>query len=316
MQRPNLHWKNDLLNTYTTYLITRSFLMKIIKGCQQIILCITVMLYGVSVSAESINVGVQAPRSAVKALAKWGELGKYLQTELGMDVKIVPLNPAVTVDAVKSGKVDFMLANPVVTLVIKEKNAATPLVTVNKKYGSQFSGVIIAKKGNGIATAVDLKGKKVMTYKKKSAAAYVFQVKHLKDNGVSVEDFGSTKIAKKQDDIVLAVKAGLFDAGFVKSGLLESMAAEGKVSLDDFTIVDNQNDSLSLVHSTALYPEWCFSATTDKGNGMVDKVKAALTKLTAGDAASTKAKIVGFVELEDLTELAGTLKSLKMAPYN
>ena len=290
--------------------------MKTIKGYQQLILCITVMLYGMSVSAESINVGVQAPRSVVKALAKWGELGNYLKAELGMDVKIVPLNPAVTIDAVKSGKVDFMLANPVVTLVIKEKNGATPMATVNKNYGSKFSGVIIAKKGNGIATAADLKGKKVMTYKKKSAAAYVFQVKHLKDKGISVEDLGSTKIAKKQDDIVLAVKAGLFDAGFVKSGLLESMAAEGKVSLDDFTIVDSQSDSLSLVHSTALYPEWCFSATTDKGNGMVDKVKAALTKLKAGDTASTKAKIVGFVELEDLTGLADTLKSLNMAPYN
>jgi len=290
--------------------------MKIIKGYQQFVLGIAVILYGLSVSAESINVGVQAPRSAVKALAKWGELGNYLKAELGMEVNIVPLNPSVTIDAIKDGSVDFMLANPVITLVLKEKHAATPFATMNKKYGSQFSGVIIAKKGNGIATAADLKGKKVMTYKKKSAAAYVFQVKHLMDNGVTVDDFSSTTIAKKQDDIVLAVKAGLFDAGFVKSGLLESMAAEGKVSLDDFTIIDSQSDSLSLVHSTALYPEWCFSSTTDKGNGLKDKMKAALTKLGAGDAAASKAKIVGFVDVEDLSGLADTLQSLKMAPYN
>ena len=76
---------------------------------------------------------------------------------------------------------------------------------------------------------------------KRSAAAYVFQVKHMQDLGIDPhKDFAVFKEAKKQDDIVLAVKSGLFDAGFVKSGLLEAMVKKGKVSL-----VHLQHHSLS-----------------------------------------------------------------------
>ncbi|VAW53523.1 hypothetical protein MNBD_GAMMA07-1439 [hydrothermal vent metagenome] len=290
--------------------------MKIDKFWQQLILCTSLFLYAFTLSAESFNVGVQAPRSAIKALTKWKELGKYLKSELDADIKIIPLNPSVTIDAVKNGKVDFILANPAITVAIREKYKAKPFATMNKKFGSLFSGVIISKKGSGIKSVADLKGKKVMTYKKKSAAAYVFQVKYLMDKGISVSDFASTKIAKKQDDIVLAVKAGLFDAGFVKSGLLESMAAEGKIKIDDVDIVDKKTDSLSQIHSTALYPQWCFSAVTEKGSNVLDKVKTALIKLSSDSAAAKKAKIVGFVPLEDLSVMAETLKALKMSPYN
>jgi len=290
--------------------------MKSNKHCQLFLLVVSFLFSTLSVSAETINIGVQAPRSAVKALTKWGELGKHLGKALGEKVKIVPLNPSVTIAAVENGKVDFILANPAITVAIKQKFGATPFATLNKKHGSLFSGAIISKKGSGITTAADLKGKKVMTYKKKSAAAYVFQVKYLMDKGVSIDDFAATKIAKKQDDIVLAVKAGLFDVGFVKSGLLESMAAEGKIKLDDINIIDQKTDSLSLLHSTALYPQWCFSAVTDKGKNVLKKAQAALIKLASDSPAAKKAKIIGFVPLEDLSVMSQTLKALKMSPYD
>jgi len=249
-------------------------------------------------------------------MIQWNKLGNYLTSELGEYVKIVPLTPANTVDAVKQGKVDFMLGNPVITLELKENHKATPFVTINKKYGSFFSGVIIAKAGSGITKSTDLRGKKVMSYKRKSAAAYVFQMKHLKDNGVQESDFASLEIAKKQDDIVLAVKAGVVDVGFVKSGLLESMVAEGRINLAELSIVDSQKDSLALIHSTALYPEWCVSAITKTGNATMSKMKAALLKLGSDHAAAKKAKISGFVDLEELDTLADTLRSLRMSPYN
>ncbi len=290
--------------------------MYINQHFKKILLYLSFFFYVLSVSAETINIGVQAPRSAVKALTKWRELGNYLKVELGTKIKIIPLNPSVTIDAVEKEKVDFILANPAITVAIKEKYHAIPFATMNKKHGSLFSGVIISKKGSGINTAADLKGKKIITYKKKSAAAYVFQVKYLMDKGINISDFASIKIAKKQDDIVLAIKAGLFDAGFVKSGLLESMAAEGKIKIDDVDIVDKKTDSLVQLHSTALYPQWCFSAITDKGKTLMDKMKTALVKLSSDSAAAKKAKIVGFVPLKDLSVMAETLKALKMSPYD
>lgn len=288
---------------------------------KKVILIATMLLtfLGVNVvQAAEIKIGVQAPRGNIKAMKRWSEVGKYLQAETGMKIKIVPLKPGRTIDAVEFGKVDFMLANPVLTLILREKLGAIPLATMNKKHGTQFAGVILSKKGSGIEKAEDLKNKKVMGFKfKRSAAAYVFQVKHLKDKGINPhKDFAVFKEAKRQDDIVLGIKSGIFDAGFVKSGLLEAMAKEGKISMSDFNIVDQKMDSLKVAHTTTLYPEWYMSATQGVDKGISAKIKASLIKLTSDNKASKKAKIVGFVEPLNLASLEKTLKTLKLPPYN
>lgn len=267
-----------------------------------------------TVQAADIKFGVQAPRSILKAKAKWSELGKYLSKETGSKVKIVPLNPSVTVKSVAAGKVDIMLSNPVIAVVLTKNHGATTVATLKRKSGAQFAGVIISKKGSGITTAANTKGKKGMAFKfKKSAAAYVFQVKHLKDKGIDPhKDFSSFKQAKKQDDIVMAVKSGLIDVGFVKSGLLEAMAKEGKISLSDFHIIDSASDSLKKVHSTILYPEWTATASSKTDAATIASVRKALLKLTADSAASKKAGIKGFVAPLDLSGLQGTLESLNL----
>lgn len=268
--------------------------------------------------AQDVKVGVMASRGALKAMQKWSEFGKYLQAQTGSSVKIVPVGPAAAPDAMASGEIDYLLANPAVTVIVQQKNGAKPIATMNGKHGPQFAGVIIAKKGKGISKAADLKGKKVMAFKfKKSAAAYIFQVKHLMDQGVNPhKDFAVFKEAKKQDDIVLAVKAGAFDAGFIKSGLLEAMAKEGKIKLDDFVIVDKQTDSYALLHSTQLYPSWTFSAASTQAADKVAAMQKSLFALKAGDGAAKKAKIKGFVEPLALTELENTLRALKLPPFD
>jgi len=290
--------------------------MNKIKYISAFILMALVAFSG-AVYAKDVKVGVQAPRGALKAMKKWGELGKYLTAETGTKVVMVPLTPAKTVDAVSSGQVQYMLSNPVLAVILKEKNKSTPIATVNSKSGKYFAGVIISKKGSGITKAEHTKGKKGMAFKfKKSAAAYVFQVKHLMDKGIDPhKDFASFKEAKKQDDIVLAVKGGLIDVGFVKSGLLEAMAKEGKIKISDFEIVDQASDSLKQVHTTTLYPQWTLTAKSDADPAVTSSIKSALLKLKPDNSASKAAKIRGFVEPLSLTDLENTLKALKLPPY-
>lgn len=283
-----------------------------------IVLTASLAVGSISTAWAEVKFGVMAPRGALKAMKKWGDLGEYLQDQLGTPVKIVPLKPNETVNAVANGDVDYMLANPVLTVVLNKKLGTTSIATLHRKSGSQFGGVIIAKKGSGITKAADLKGKKVMGFKfKRSAAAYVFQVKHLMDQGIDPhKDFAVFKEAKKQDDIVLAVKAGLFDAGFVKSGLLEAMEKEGKVKLSDFEIVDEKDEGFAHKHSTILYPEWCVAASKNADAAITSKLTKALFAMNASTKASQTAKIVGLVEPLSLDNLDGTLKALGLPPYD
>jgi ABC-type phosphate/phosphonate transport system substrate-binding protein len=83
----------------------------------------------------------------------------------------------------------------------------------------------------------------------------------------------------------------------------------------NFTIVDQKQDNFGVVHTTELYPAWTVTVSPSVDKGLADKVKAALLKITAGDAASKSAKIVGFVEPVSLDEMANTLKDLQLPPY-
>jgi ABC-type phosphate/phosphonate transport system substrate-binding protein len=270
-------------------------------------------------SAQELKLGVLAPRGELKANARWQEFGKYLSTRLGKDVIIVPLPPARVSSAADSGKIDFLLSHSAHTAYVEEKLGAKVLATLNTKAGPRFGGVIIAKKGSGISKAEDLRGKSVMSLKFKAAAgAYIFQTYHLGQKGIDPhKDFASIREGKKQDDLVLAVKNGLIDAAFIRTGLLENMQREGKIKLDEFEIVDRRdNDGFPLVHSTELYPEWCLSALPSVPQDDTDKMADALFKLTPDMPAANKARIKGFVQPVSLDGIKQALKSLQIAPYN
>lgn len=269
--------------------------------------------------SQELKIGVLAPRGELKANARWQEFGQYLSSELGKDVVIVPLPPAKVTSAADSGKIDFLLSHSPHTVYVEEKLGATVLATLNTKAGPRFGGVIISKKGSGIVTAENLRGKNVMSLKFKAAAgAYIFQTYHLLQKGMDPhKDFASIREGKKQDDLVLAVKNGLIDAAFVRTGLLESMQREGKIKLDEFEIVDQQDDAgFPLLHSTELYPEWCFSALPHVAGEEAKQMADALFKLTPDMPAANKARIEGFVQPVSLDGIKQALKTLQIAPYN
>ena len=272
-------------------------------------------LYVASAQAD-LTLLVNAPRSPVKAQKKWSGVAQYLSESVGEKIKILAVPPSKTDENAKQGAADLMIVNPVMSTLVAHRYNGELLANVERKSGSKFGGVILSKKGSGITKAADLRGKTVMTYKKASAAAYVFQMFHLKSKGITESDFASTRISKRQDDIVLAVRAGVVDAGFVKTGLLEAMAKEGKISLDDFEIVDQRSEGYGNVHSTILYPEWYLLATSEKGKKHISTISKAVLELSTTHAAAKKAKIKGFVKPLSTKNLDEMLKAMKMAPFD
>lgn len=266
-----------------------------------------------------VSVGIIAPRGELITMKEWSAFGKYLSAQIGDTVEIKPFPARDLLAAAENKQVDFILTHPGQAIVLQDVQHATPLATLNMKSGSQFAGVIVAKKGSGITKAEDLKGKKVMSLKFRVAAgAYTFQTYHLMQKGIDPhKDFASFQEGKKQDDLVLAVKAGVIDAAFVRSGLLEAMAKEGKIKLDEFEIVDQRSgDGLPELHTTALYPEWYLFSLNGTDAGVAGKIKAASLNLKAGDEAAKDAKITGFVEPISLDGMKAALKALKIEPYD
>jgi two-component system sensor histidine kinase TtrS len=267
----------------------------------------------------STSVGVLAPRGELKAIKKWAEFGKYLSAQIGDKVEIKPYAPRNLIKAAKAGEVEFVISNPTQAVILQEVHGAKPLATLKKKGGSQFAGVILAKKGSGITKSEDTKGKRGMALKfRRAAGAYTFQTYHLHQKGIDPhKDFSSFTEGKKQDELVLAVKNDKTDVAFIRTGILEAMEKEGKIKMDDFVVVDKVEDSsFPLVRTTVLYPEWYLSSLNGTDSGVADKVKSATLSLKASDRAAKKAKIAGFVEPVPMDSMKAALKALKIKPYD
>jgi ABC-type phosphate/phosphonate transport system substrate-binding protein len=278
----------------------------------------TAFLLSFTTVRAEISIGVLAPRGELVSISRWSTFGKYLSQEIGQPVAIRPLSPPKVVSSAKDGNVDFVLSHAGHTIAIQERLGGNVLLTLNSKSGSQFAGVIVAKKGSGITKAQHLKGKNVMSLSKSAAGAYAFQVFYLMQKGIDpYQDFASFKQGKKQDDLVLAVNAGLIDAAFVRTGILEKMAKEKKIRKDDFVVVDQRNDDdLPLVHTTRLYPEWYLTALSGAAPAVVEAIKAAALKLTPETPAAKTAGIKGFVDPLPLDGMKEALQALKLPPYD
>jgi len=273
--------------------------------------------FGGAAFAENYKIGIQSPRGALQTKKQWSGFVKYIGEKTGHKFKIVPMFPAEMSDAISNGGVDIILANPVLSARALKDPENIQLAGLNKKSGDKFGGVIISKAGSGINTAADVKGKNVIPFKiGKSAGAYVFQVYHLKEAGVTTKDYTFLPQGKKQDDNVLAVLNGAADVAFVRTGILEYMEKEGKIKISDFTIIDKKDDDFPQVHSTVLYPEWQLIAIgSGAGKKIGDDVKKAALSLDKDSAAAKKARINGFNEPASLDNLINVLKDLKIGGF-
>lgn len=268
-----------------------------------LLICLTITLAAGPVLA-GVKIGVLAKRGAPKCMQKWGATAQYLGEQLGEPVKIVPLKFEAVKPAVVAAKVDFILANSAFYVELEQEFGCSAVATlINSRDGnalSEFGGVVFVRKDSPITTLQDIRGKKFMVVKKSSFGGAQMAWRLLKENGIDPEtDCADFLFGNKHDNVVLAVQNGSCDAGSVRSDTLERMADEGKISLDEFRILNPLDDGFPFVHSTRLYPEWPLAALAATDAALTQRVVTALHQLKPEDPAAKIAKIVGWAEPAD-----------------
>jgi len=165
-------------------------------------------------------------------------------------------------------------------------------LAAEKKAGTKFRGIIIARKDSGIEKPQDLRGKKLVFVEKDSAAGYIFQMMLLKKKGLDVhKDFVLLPFAKKHDNVALAVFNRVADAGGIREDDYEKL--RDKVDLSQIKIVGY----------TDYFPNWPLFVISKMKRETAAKIQAALLKLKPGDPTSARvlgaAKLTGFVPVSD-----------------
>jgi PAS domain S-box-containing protein len=276
-------------------------------------------------AAEPVRIGIQAVRSKSQTLQHWQPLVAALKQAIPeRDFIVTPLTNEEMESAAAGRQLDFVFTNPGNYVVIaKRSGLSSPLATLAEEEGGQavtvFGGIIFCRSGQEkIKVLADLAGKTIAATSIEALGSYRMQAYELGRAGIQLPRDATVLFAgPSQDSVVEAVLSGRADAGFVRTGLLESMAREGKLDMATLKVINLQNPAgYPLPVSTRLYPNWPFAAMPGIDESLARRVAVALFRLEDNPAATTAMRIRGFVVPADYKPVEEMLEALRLPPFD
>lgn len=273
---------------------------------------------------QPVKIGVMAYRPKPETHAQWRLLATVLKRAIpDRDFVVEVLTHPELEAAVASRHLDFVLTNPEhYILMAHQYGLSAPLATrVLVERGvsiASYGGVIIARaERNDIATLADLKGKTLSITATVALSGYGMQAYELAQAGIRLpQDMAIIKDGLPHDKVVESVLAGKADVGFVRTGVLEAMAEEGKLDMTRLKIVNrNLQVSYPVALSTRLYPEWPVVALKRVDEDLVRRVAATLL-LKDNFLSMQTMGISGFTVPADYNSVEELLRSLRFPPYD
>lgn len=278
-----------------------------------------------SLAAEPVRIGVLAFRPKPQTLAQWRPLAAALQRAIPeREFVVEALSYEEMEAAVASRQLDFVLTNPGHYVLMAHRiGLSAPLATLVNSEGGKpvqaFGGVIFCRAGRtDINELADLRGKTVAIVFATSMGGHLMQVYEMSKAGIRLStDAHFLAIGLPQDRVVEAVLAGKADAGFVRTGLLESLALEGKLDLAQLKVINRQNQpDYPWMVSTRLYPEWPFVSMPYTDASLARRVAAALFTLGDDAAVASAIGIQGFNVPADYAPVEDMLRALRQPPFD
>ncbi|WP_278954408.1 phosphate/phosphite/phosphonate ABC transporter substrate-binding protein [Lactobacillus apis] len=177
---------------------------------------------------KSLNVQFVPSQAATELESRAKPLEKMLSDRLGIPVHVsMSTDYNTVVEAMKSKKVEVGFLPPSGYVLAHEQGAADVLLQA-QRYGVKQPGgrptkdlvnfyraEILVKKGSGIKSWKDLKGKSISIQSPTSSAGYVYPIAELKEKGLDVKKSCKLVTVTGQDQSVLNVLNGDTDAAFV-----------------------------------------------------------------------------------------------------
>lgn len=272
---------------------------------------------------NSIVIGVLAYRPAQEVAARWQALASYLESELdGVSVRIAALNHTDLDNQLKRQGVDLVLTNAGHYIALRRSHALSgalvTLVTDNAGVAlDSFGGVIVTRADRyDIRQLRDLAGRRIAAIHPSSLGGYQAQQALFLEQGIAAPD-RLEFVGLPHDKVIDAVVAGTYDVGFVRSGLIEAMVADGHLNPDMLRVVNAQQLS-GFPHavSTRLYPEWPLFASPHVSPDIVRRVIAALLLLEPDSDISRTIGIHGFTVPADYAPVEDILRKLRLPPFD
>lgn len=273
--------------------------------------------------AQEVKIGVLARRGSEQALRMWTPTADYLTARLPQyHFVIVPLDFDALLPAVKAGTVDFVLANSAYYVEMEARYGASRIATLrNRRQGAaytRFGGAIFVRADRkDIRRLRDLRGKSFMAVDPQSLGGFLAAWRELKQAGIDpYRDFKPLRFGGTHDAVVYAVRDGVVAAGTVRTDTLERMAAEGKIKLKEFRVLNRDVcPGFAFLCSTRLYPEWPMARLQQTAEALGNAVATALLQMPPRSKAALSGDNAGWAVPANYQPVHQLMRALHVAPY-
>jgi len=288
----------------------------------RLLLTIILLLLSGQAFGVSYAIGVLAYNGKQQALERWKPTADYLSSEInGAEFHIVPLTLDEFLHAINKDELDFVLTNPGHYVRLEVQFGVTRIVTFLSRHQDRvlkhFSSVIFTHKDSGIVSLHGLKGRTLAAVSEDAFGGFQLARLEFENSAVDVlRDMKLLWLGFPHADIVNAVNEGRADAGTVRAGILERMAAEQLIDLDDFRVLGaRQDEGFPYLHSSGLFPEWPFAKLPRTDTALSKKVAVTLLEMQADSPAALQAGGAGWTIPLNYAPVHDVLRRLQAEPY-
>ena len=272
--------------------------------------------------AADFDIAVLAFRDKEETVRRWQPTADYLSAALpGQRFHIVAQHLDEMRRQFDGRDPDFVLAQPTFYLELHYHEPMTRLATLvgPGAAGARLGGVILVDAARrDLKTLADLRGQRIAAVDPSSLGAFQAQAHALFEAGLDVRrDTRLFFTGQPQDRAVAALLEGRADAAFVRTGLFETLRAEGRIPPGRLKVLaPRQESGFPLALSTRLYPEWPFAARRKVPEAVQKEVARALLAMPATHPAAQAGDYRGWTLAGDYLPLRQLLEDLELPPFD
>lgn len=240
-----------------------------------------------SAMAEAKDVlvmGMHPFKPAVELHKIFKPIADHISQKVGKPVELqVARSNDDTADKVGKGQFDFSYMGSAVYIKAREENGVIPLGQTYNNGKAYFNGVIVIKKGSGIKSMRDLKGKSFAFGDPNSTLTHLVPVYMLLNADVRLADLKKYAFVGSHDNMAMGVLAGAFDAASIAPETAEKYKEKG----------------LEVLLKTPDLPEHVFAANKDLDPATVAKIQEALTTMDPSLYKAIRPSLTGIKKFND-----------------
>jgi len=279
----------------------------------------------IAYAKEKIVFGIFEKRTRDIDVNKYNVLEDYLNSKIDSREYYIDIE-TMTYDelnsAVRNKNVQFIMVSPLHYIELKNQNLisstiATLVYSVVGNHSSSLAGTIVTlQKRDDINSLEDIKNKKIATMGEGFFAAHYVPIYEFFKKNINL-DKKNFVTAKSHEEFIEILKSGKADVGFARSGVIEKLIKQNKISADELKYINEyQFDGFPYRVSTPLYPEMAVCAVEKVNINIIREVASALYTIKEDHSVSKSLRIGGFIPPADYTTIDKLARDLKLPPYD